>query len=263
MNIRDGELTDREQIRAVAEQSFQFSYSLSPQQIETILEGVFASDPLADRIDDPETRFLVAEQAVDGENQVVGFADVSNSTLRWLHVDPDARGQGVGTGLFERVREAVTEHGGELAVRVLRQASEGSEFFTQFGLSRVGTDELEFGAEQFDEVIYVESEGADDSQQAGDTEKASEADQPDEPTVEVPERVQAEGEELIVDQDEEIPGTEAPFFQLSQEQSGGERYGFLCSNCGSTEVTADGLDRLECNECGNKHLADEWDDAYL
>lgn len=265
MNIRDAELADREQIRALVEQSFQFSYSLSPQQIETIVEGVFAEDPLADRIEDPEALLLVAEQEVDGETQVVGVADVDGSTLRWLHVDPDARDQGVGSELFERVREAVTERDGELVIRVLQQASEGGEFFTQFGLSRVGTDALEFGGEEFDEEIYAESETAwtGESPQGDESTEASEPDEPGEPAIDVPERMQVDGDELAVDRDEKIPGTEAPFFQLSQDDFGGERYGFLCSNCGSTDVSADGLDRLECAECGNKHLADEWDDAYL
>lgn len=264
MHIREAEMTDREQIRALVEQSFQFSYALSPQQIETIVEGVFAAEPLGDRIDDPAALLLVAEQDVEGETKVVGVADAAESTLRWLHVDPDARDQGVGTALFERVRETVADNDEELTVRVLQQASEGGEFFTQFGLTHVGSGELEFDGEEFEEDIYAESdaEGTDAPPEPSEPADAGGAEEPGEPVIDVPSQLDVDGEQLVVDREEEIPGTDAPFYQMSQE-AGGERYGYLCSNCGSTDVSADGLDRLECADCGNKHLADEWDDAYL
>ncbi len=84
-----------------------------------------------------------------------------------------------------------------------------------------------------------------------------------EPTVPVPESTPTDGTDRPVDRDETIPGREAPFFPTYSGEDRTERYGYFCSNCGSTDVSADGLDRLECGACGNLHLADEWDDSYL
>ena len=87
---------------------------------------------------------------------------------------------------------------------------------------------------------------------------------PNQPTVTVPEFVTVDGTDRPVDRDERVPGSEAPFFTMySTDDETEEPYGYFCSQCGSTNVSIDGLDRLECGDCGNTHLADEWDDAYL
>jgi arylsulfatase A-like enzyme len=65
MEIRAAEPADIERIRAVARDSFQSSYSLSPQEIETILEDVFTEEALSERIADPDALVLVADH---GEN---------------------------------------------------------------------------------------------------------------------------------------------------------------------------------------------------
>jgi GNAT superfamily N-acetyltransferase/ribosomal protein S27AE len=273
MEIREAELADRPQLRAITEQSFRFSYSLSPERIEAILENLFADDTLASRIDDPDVLLLVAEGSVaegggpedssartesdersaddgagDENKQVVGFVDVdlAAARLHWLHVDPDARGDGVGTALFEGARDAVEARGDSLVARVLEQASEGGEFCTQFGFSRTGSARLEFDDERFTEDVY-----------------GTDADETVEPDVDVPLRIRVDNDELVVDRREEIPGTDAPFFSLYRAESSEDRYGFFCVNCGGIDVSADGLDRLECSDCGNEHLAENWDDAYL
>ena len=51
--------------------------------------------------------------------------------------------------------------------------------------------------------------------------------------------------------------------RLYEREGDGARWGYFCSECASTDVSADGLDRLECGNCGNTHRADQWDDAYL
>lgn len=251
MNIRKAEADDRRTIADIAERSFQSSYSLSPEQITVIVEHDFPEEALADRIEDPDHLLVVAEDEVDGETRVAGFAavDLDSGTLDWLHVDPEARGGGVGTRLFERAREAVADGDGRLSARVLEEATEGGEFCTQFGFGERDTVEVEFGGERFFAHVFTEGESTDE--------------EPGEPVVDVPERVRVDGDELFVDREDEIPGVEAPFFPVYREDAHEERYGFLCSNCGSTDISADGLDRLECGECGNVHLADEWDDAYL
>lgn len=79
----------------------------------------------------------------------------------------------------------------------------------------------------------------------------------------VPPTVAADGEELRVDRDEPIPGSDAPFFPVFGTDGEGSRWGFFCNECGSTSVAADGLDRLECSDCDDLHRADAWDEAYL
>lgn len=252
MNIRKAETDDWRTIVDIAERSFQSSYSLSPEQITVIVEHAFSEEALADRLEGSDHLLVVAEDQVDGETRVVGFADVDldgGGTIDWLHVDPEARGGGVGTRLIERTREAVAEGDGRLSAWVLEEATEGGEFCTQFGFGESDTVEVEFGGERFFAHVFTEGEETDEEWA--------------DPTVDVPERVRIDGDELFVDRDEEVPGVEAPFFPVYREESHEERYGYLCSNCGSTDVSADGLDRLECGECGNVHLADEWDDAYL
>jgi ribosomal protein S18 acetylase RimI-like enzyme/ribosomal protein S27AE len=247
MNIRAAESDDRPAIRSVAGRSFQTSYALSPDEIEMLVETVFSDDALAERLAVTHDALFVAE---DG-GSVVGFAEVvigDGGTLQWLHVDPDARGAGVGTALVERVRSALFERDLAFSARVLEEASEGKEFLERFGLHRSGSERVTFAGDDFVEQVYTP---------LGTDHPASE------PGVEVPASVHVEGAERPVDRSEPLPGTDAPFFPVYADEAREERFGFFCSNCASTNVAADGLDRLECENCGNRHLADTWDAAYL
>jgi len=250
MAVRSATRDDTNRIREIAEASFQASYSLSPLDIETIVEELFVDDALAERLADDDGRVFVAEsEDEDGTATVAGFAMVEpEAGLRWLHVDPAFRGRGLATALFERVEDDAEERGRSLTARILQTANEGHNFLERFGLQESGTARLEFDEEEFVENVYATN---------GDSTE------PNEPDVEVPDSVTVDGRELALDRDEEIPGTDAPFFALYTDADGDERYGFFCSACGSTDVSADGLDRIECAECGNVHRADQWDDAYL
>jgi len=81
--------------------------------------------------------------------------------------------------------------------------------------------------------------------------------------VTVPENVDVEGESLPVDREDAIPGRDAPFFRIYSDEDRESAYGYFCSECGSTDVSADGLNRLVCGECGNLRRADDWDGSYL
>jgi len=246
MDVRPATGSDRPAIREIARSSFTSSYSLSPEQIDTIVEAAFSDDALAARLDAADTEVLAAEE--DGD--VLGFADLEvgdEGVLRWLHVDPEARGRGVGTALLEAVQAACEDRSVRLTARLLRPATEGETFLERFGLEQGESVEVELAGEEFHEYVYAA--GADSPA-------------PNEPAVEVPETVDVDGERLAVDRDDPIPGTEAPFFPIHRE--GPDRpYGFFCSHCASTAIATDGLDRLQCNDCGNVHRPDEWDDAYL
>lgn len=249
INVRTAESEDREQIRAVAHDSLRSSYSLSPDQIETILEEEFDEPSLADLLDETDTTVLVVQETVDGAESVRGFVTVdvgTEATIRWLHVDPAARGTGVATALLDRVGEEYADR--PIAAYVLDDAAEGGEFLEGFGLEQSDHDRVRVGGEEFPVTVFAEGQS---------TEMANE------PTVEVPDSVAVDGEELPVDSDDSVPGSEAPFFVVYGADDEGDTYGYFCSECGSTNVSIDGQDRLECGECGNTHLADEWDDAYL
>ena len=249
MNVRPAESDDREQISAITRDSLQSSYSLSPEQIETILEEEFDDTALTDLLDDVDTTVLVAEEPVDGTETVRGFITVEigpEATIRWLHVDPTARGEGAATALLERVREQYAEK--PIAASILDEAVEGGDFLKEFGLKQGDHDQILVGGEEFAVTMFTEGQSTET---------------PSEPTVAVPESVTVDGEERFVDQDDSVPGNQAPFFTVYNAADEEEAYGYFCSQCGSTNVSIDGLDRLECGECGNTHLADEWDDAYL
>lgn len=248
MNVRSAESDDRDRIEAIAHDSLRSSYSLSPGQIETILEEEFDDDALTDLLDDPDTTVYVVERTVDDRNEVFGFVTVevgTGATIRWLHVDPQARGEGIATALIEHVRE---ESEMPITARILEDAVEGGEFLEEFGLEQSDHEELEVGGEEFGVTVFTEGEGTATA---------------DEPTVAVPESVTVDGADRPVDRDDRVPGRDAPFFTVYCGEDAEEAYGYFCSQCGSTNVSADSLDRLECGNCGNVHLADEWDDAYL
>lgn len=251
MDVRPAESGDHSRIEEIVRQSFQTSYALSPEQINAIAEAVFSGEALAERADDDDYRVFVADGDKEGEPMVVGVAIVEfgdEAVLRWLHVEPGARGRGTGTALFERAQEEAAEAGVPLTVHVLEAASEGGEFPERFGYNEADTVEVDVGGETFHAQVLREG---------GQKHEANE------PQVEVPDAVDEGGETRPVDRNEEVPGSEAPFFPVYSDEEREDRWGYFCSNCGSTDVSGDNLDRLECGNCGNTHRADEWDSAYL
>jgi len=196
MTVRSAESDDREQIRAIARDSLQSSYSLSPDQIEMILEEEFDDTALTDLLDDSETTVLVVEETVDNTETVRGFITVeigTEATIRWLHVDPTARGGGIATALLERVREQYADK--PIAACILDEAVEGGEFLEGFGLKQGDHDHLLVGGEEFAVTMFTEGQSTQT---------------PTEPTVTVPESVTVDGVELSIDRDDSVPGSEAP-----------------------------------------------------
>lgn len=246
MQTRPAEAGDWADVRDIAAASFQSSYALSPQQIETIMADQFERDAMRDRISESDTVVLVAEtdEAEAGIGGFVEFTPGDRLTIDWLHVHPDVRGQGIGSALLE----AVTGHDdGPLQARVLEDAVEGHDFLNRIGLAEDRNYRTSYGGEDFSIAVFSET---------GSETGANE------PVVDVPETIVVDGSELRVVDDDPIPGRDAPFFPLRSADDD-DPIGYVCTSCGSTEVAADGLDRLECSDCGNVHLAEEWDGAYL
>lgn len=248
MDFRPAQPDDCEAIRSIAAQSFQTSFSLSPEEIEMLVGEVFADDRVAERVES-EAAFLLVAADGEGPNGFVDMGFGEEALLRWLHVEPGARGQGIGTQLFERARTAARERDLPVIARVLTTDDEGGTFCEQFGFERRDKTRLEVdGVTQY-RVVYV------DPDRPGRYTAAN--------SVDIPETISDDGTTLTVDQDDGIPGTDGSFFPTYRGEPAETRYGYYCANCGSTEVGTDSLGRLECQTCGNKHLADTWDAAYL
>ncbi|MBX0322033.1 GNAT family N-acetyltransferase [Halomicroarcula sp. F13] len=249
MNVRPATDSDSEDIETTARRSFRASYALSPQEITAIVDAEFVPEELTARIDGSDERLFVATDAGTARDDVdaAGVAELdADGTLRWLHVHPDARRQGVGTALVERVRDEQPTQSPRFTARVLESANEAEQFLDQFGLSRVESQTEELGGERFDVATFAPEGGTQDAA---------------EPSVSVGDEVVVDGDPVPVRHEAERAGTQAPFYPLGGADE--TPVGFVCSQCGSTDVTGDGLDRLECDDCGNTHRPDDWDPAYL
>ncbi|WP_135305024.1 GNAT family N-acetyltransferase [Haloarcula amylovorans] len=259
MNVRSATDDDREGIQETARRSFRASYSMSPQEIETILEADFSPENLSERIATGEDRLLVAEGVDDElvETSPVGFAELDDEgSLRWLHVHPEARGRGIGHSLVEGLQDELDGDSTQLTARLLESAREGNQFLQRFDLYQTDTETVEIGSMEFTMQVYTKQEDEQVQEEKADEEA-------DDPEVEIPDEVSLDGQQRSVDSDSELSGTRSPFYPVYDDADSEHRAGYFCSQCGSTDVTGDGLDRLKCNECGNTHRPDDWDSAYL
>jgi len=251
MNVRTATPADTPAIRDVARRSLQASYSLSPQTITTGIEEWFGETQLAESMDATDQLLLVAER----DGKIVGFtastltADrpwVTDQTdhgrdalLLWLHVDPEYRGEGIGTALFEETQTRLHEaDAASVQVRVLADNQDGTDFFEAMGFERVGRTEIEIGGRNHIEYRYVaEPKGLEPLESGGRT--------------------------VYVDHDEYESGSEAPFHIVYSDPNRDTRYGYYCDNCGQLANAMDAMGRIECDACGNSRKPTRWDAAYL
>ena len=274
---------DAASVANVVSRSMQASYALSPEQIETIAEEEFSEAALRERVDRDDVVLLVARGDWDQEEgrgeeaddtgdgteveepgaarEVQGVAEGrledDGAEIRWLQVDPEIRGAGIGTGLFEHLAGAFEERGAEkIRSWVLSEDMEGSTFCEQFGFVRVDAEEVEFGDEEFMAEVYV-------TPNAVDTEASDQFD-PLEEDEDPPERAEApDGTEVLVDPADPLSGTLGPFFEAYETRDADERYGYYCGACRTVTTQVDQQNRVICPECGNHHRPSDWDDSYL
>lgn len=243
---------DLERIREVARASMTASYNLSPETIDAVVGTEFEGGTVQEKAADG--RLFVAD--VDGG--VAGFAetdtDGDDAVLRWLHVDPAHRGEGVGTALFEHAIDSLQAlDEGDVRMSVVAAAAEGGEFVEEFGFERTGERERTVGGQRIVEAVYAaEPEG-------GSVERPDSTDdvvRPDTATT-------ADGESVFLGT-EDLSGSSGPFVRTYGDPERTERVGYYCLACGSTGVSMDSMERLECGDCGNERRADEaYDAAYL
>jgi ribosomal protein S18 acetylase RimI-like enzyme len=249
MEIREATRADGTDIRAVADASLGASYAdpLGEDIVDEAADEWYAEDRLADRLDADDVQYLVAE--TDGGN-VVGFSESeldgdAAAAIQWLHVHPDARGEGVGVQLLEHTETELLERGANrVEGRVLAANEPGNEFYRDHGYARTGDRGLDVGDETHTEHLYVKlPEGEED--------------------VELAEQRETDAGTLWVAFDERERGSAAPFYTAYRDEQRTEKYGFYCANCETADTAMNTMGRVACNNCGNERRETRWDAAYL
>ncbi|PSP27456.1 GNAT family acetyltransferase [Halobacteriales archaeon QH_2_65_14] len=69
-------------------------------------------------------------------------------------------------------------------------------------------------------------------------------------------------ETLYVDSTEGTRGQKGPFYVVYADPNRQVRWGFVCSNCNTTDNAVDSMGRIHCNRCSNRTKAEEWDAAH-
>jgi len=273
MELRTPAAADTERIAELVESSMTASYQLSPQQIETIVDSEFGADATRPSVDDGSVLVRVAETDEGLESETVvgyveGRVDGDAGELTRLFVDPEHRGRGIGTALFEAMREAL-EDAGATSVRAatLDANTEGAQFFERFGLERVDEREVDVGSESLTEAVFAEASTVDAGDGSDQRDGTSSEDLPQTETEGgTTTATTADGRAVFVARDERESGTEAPFFAVYTDDAHEDRFGYYCANCGSLDVAMDDAERLACPDCANEHAqrsSGDYDDSYL
>ncbi|SER27101.1 GNAT family N-acetyltransferase [Natrinema salaciae] len=277
MEIREPEPDEAARIREVVDSSMTTSFRLSPGQIDGITDDQFADDAIAEKLGDENTLLQVAESGADIEGvAITGFVEGRLEDgwgeVNWLFVDPEHRGQGIGTELYEAATDTLRDRGAEhVCVTVLEANTEGHQFVERFGLEHDGDRRIEVAEESLVKYVYTDAE-ADAAPPS--TSEAEAADEEDAAAAEFPETAETDGHLTATDdgktvyiaRDEAESGTAAPFFVSYEDADHAEQYGYYCSNCGSLDVSMNNMERLECSDCGNSHAErseESYDDSHL
>jgi ribosomal protein S18 acetylase RimI-like enzyme len=160
MTIRPAEPDDAESIRSVARRSWERDYpdTVSRETITDTVGEWYASDTVEAASSDAGTVLLVAES----DDEVVGFVHAAISTgssvgsILRLYVDPDSRGEGVGSTLLtETIDRLQGRDCDRIEAMVLAENDAGNGFYLGAGFERVGTEETSVGEERHEEHRYV------------------------------------------------------------------------------------------------------------
>ncbi|MGM0399372.1 MAG: GNAT family N-acetyltransferase [Halobacteriota archaeon] len=248
MDVRNATPEDATAIKSVARKSLLGSYTgaLDDDTIEEAVEEWYGGDRLQDLLERETEHFLVAES----DDAIVGFAEltVSDATdvgaIQWLHVDPEYRGEGVGSALLEAAEMDLLDRGvARVEGAVLAANVDGINFYEDHGYVRGADQETSIAGDTFTERRYLRFP-------EGEPAALMEAKQTDEGT-------------YYVALDEHEIGSRGDFYVAYTDVGRTERYGYYCDNCDSINTSMDSMGRIICNDCGNKHKASRWDAAWL
>jgi len=149
MEFRPATADDVESIRAIARESWETDYPdiVSRETIEEGFEEWYDPGALERELTEGDATILLA---ADG-GEPVGFAhgvvsEAGGNVLR-LYVDPDARGDGVGTELLHRTLDRLAEEGADhLRAMVLENNEAGVAFYRAAGFDVVDDAETTIGS---------------------------------------------------------------------------------------------------------------------
>lgn len=157
MEIRPATADDRAAIRNVARETWHDTYDeLEAETIDATVDEWYGDEALETALSKTGTAFLVAEK--DGD--VVGFThgvvtEDEGDVLR-LSVRPDQQGDGIGTALYERLREDLQDFNMERMRAIDLASNEGGQrFYEEQGFERTGEGEVEIGGEKRRELVYT------------------------------------------------------------------------------------------------------------
>lgn len=252
MEIRDATPDDIEGIRKAAHESLTASYGhvLDEQVLDAAIDNWYDEADLREDLTAGDAVFLVAEEGGDVAGFVQSYVLENRETvgeIDWLHVRPDYRGRGIGTSLLRRIEALLLDHGVDrIEGRVLVANEAGASFYEEHGFSKAGDRHVTIGEKECDERVFIKfPEGSEEGQVLTES------------------RPGPEGSVLYVAYDESSRASQAPFYAVYTDRERSELWGWFCGNCGSFNTAMDTMDRIECNECGNRRKAARWDAAYL
>lgn len=146
-------------IRDIARASWEHDYPgiLSRESVQTAVNDWYGEERLREELADPWTHIYVA---TDEGGSIVGFAhavlDGDEGNVLRVYVHPDARREGIGEALFERVRRELVRHDiARLNAMVLADNAIGNEFYADRGFELVERAETRIGGEAFEENTYA------------------------------------------------------------------------------------------------------------
>jgi ribosomal protein S18 acetylase RimI-like enzyme len=240
MEIREATPGDREAIAEITKRSLEMSYSLSPSTIEAAVEEWYGPDRFAEKLDS-EVVLVSENERVVAFSEGLLVADGGQADLLWLHVHPDHRGHGIGTDLFERTEERLSEMGAEyIRGRVLADNQTGASFYERHGFEQVDEDRIEIDGDQYVEYIFSNAVSR-----------------------QLRSLVTGDGRVVYVDTTDEEVGSDAPFYVVLSDPDGEDHYGYFCTNCDRLANAMSANGRIKCAECGNTRKPTRWDAGYL
>lgn len=159
MEIREARGSDVEAIEEIANASLHASYDfLDEETIDAVTAEWYDTKRVRELIDGEHEILHVAND--DGD--IRGFVqatvlsgDPIIGEVHWVHVHPDARGQGLSVQLLGSAIETL-EQRGAVAVRglVLSDNEEGTEFYEAHDFERREDRPVEVGDEEYAEAVY-------------------------------------------------------------------------------------------------------------
>lgn len=253
MELREAKRADAEAVREVARQSLQTSYAhfLEEGTIDDAVDQWYGEGRLEELISDEADDVYIPVIEVDGE--IVAFAQCylvefpeRVGEIHWLHVDPEHRGEGYGSRLYDHVRERFEDQGiDRFKGFVFAENEAGNEFYERRGFESAYTHTQEIAGEEYTENVWVDIPEGEQYRRA------------------VEPHEDEDGTTLYVAYREASVGSKGAFHVSYLDEDLESRYGWFCSACESFDNAMDASGRIVCNECGNTRKATRWDAAYL